>query len=467
LRAYIFLVVLAVLVPMALFMPFSGLLSYTWISYFNPHEYTFGFTRTLPVALMLVIPTLVGLLFTSKRKLPTITTETALLVLLWIWFVITTLNVYMSPTFVHHWDDTVQQLELVSKILLMAFVSLTLVTDAARLRLWYLVTAGSFAFFALKSSIFGVLTGGQFRVYGPEHSMLADNNDFGLAMNMALPMFLCLARTEQSKTLRWMFRLAIPMGVVSVVLTFSRGAMLGLMVLLFVWAMKSKYKVLGAIGLLFAVSVIFVAAPGAWIERMQTIRTAPQKDESAQSRFRAWELATRIAMDHPVFGGGFETFTTPLYAHYAIDDTHGPHSIYFQMLAEHGVPGLLIFLSLISSCYLSCRKISRRFDDEESAAYLPEYARMVQLSLVTFLVSGAFLGRAYFDLFYQIVASVIILKYLARVEGKNLLEREVNEQEETVEHAGQSLMPTGPAVSGRHNAFPAFLSFHEKNSGFD
>ena len=438
-RSYIFLVILAVLVPLALLRPFSGLLSYTWISYFNPHEFTFGFTRTLPVALMIVIPTFVGILFTNKRKLPSFTTETVLLTLLWIWFVITTVSVYGSPTFMHHWDDTITQLGLVSKILLMAFVSLVLVIDPARLRLWYLVTAGSFAFFALKSSIFGVLTGGQFRVYGPEHSMLADNNDFGLAMNMALPMFLCLARTEKSKILRWIFRLAIPMGMVSVVLTFSRGAMLGLMVLLFVWAMKSKYKVLGTIGLLFAVSVIFIAAPGAWVSRMQTIRTAPQKDESAQSRFRAWELATRLAMDHPVFGGGFQTFTPPLYAYYGIHDTHGPHSIYFQMLAEHGVPGLLIFLSLISSCYLSCRKIVRRFADDESVKYLPEYASMVQLSLVTFLVSGAFLGRAYFDLFYQIVASVIILKYLAGRE--ELRELEDDEQRNITETAGLSLIP--------------------------
>ena len=428
-RAYLLFAILVVLFPVAFLNPFGGLLIYTWISIFNPHQYTFGFVKQLPVALAFAGPTMIGLLFTSRRRLPPLTRETVLLILLWCWFGVTTLNVRMSPVFQHHWDDTLQQFEFVSKILLMVFVSLMLVIDPKRLRLWYLVTAGCFAFFALKSAIFGVVTGGQYRIYGPPNSMLADNNDFGLAMNMALPMFLCLARTEKSATLRWIFRAAIPMGVLAVVLTFSRGAMLGLMFLLFVWAMKSRYKVLGAVGLLFAVTIVFVAAPASWIERMQTITTAPQTDASAQSRFRAWTFAIDLARDHPVFGGGFETFTIPLYEYYRIPDTHGPHSIYFQMLGEHGIPGLIIFLSLIFSCYWSCRKLVRRFQDDDSLNYLAEYARMVQLCLATYLVSGAFLGRGYFDLFYQIVATAIILKYLAATEVNQLAVEEIVSEE--------------------------------------
>jgi probable O-glycosylation ligase (exosortase A-associated) len=402
------------LFPVPFINPFGGLLTYTWISIFNPHQYTFGFVRSLPVALMFALPTMIGLIFTKRKTLPPFTRETFLLALLWLWFGITTLNVHQSFTFQHHWEDTLQQFEFVSKILLMSFVSLMLIIDAKRLHLWYLVTAGCFVFFAIKSAVFGIVTGGQYKIYGPPHSMLADNNDFGLAMNMALPMFLCLARTESSTALRWLFRVSIPMGMLAVVLTFSRGDMLGMMFLLFVWAAKSRYKVLGGIGLLVAVVIVFAVAPRSWIERMETIRTARQTDASAQSRIRAWTFALELARDHPITGGGFETFTNELYDRYGIHDTHGPHSIYFQMLGEHGVPGLMIFLSLIFSCYWSCRGLIRRFRDHESSQYLVEYARMVQLSLATYLVSGAFLGRGYFDLFYQIVATVIILKAIAR-----------------------------------------------------
>jgi putative inorganic carbon (HCO3(-)) transporter len=413
LRDYILLAVLIVLVPAALLNPFWGLLAWTWMSYFNPHEFTWGITRELPVALLIAIPTLLGLPF-GRKRIPPLTRETVLVIVLWCWFAVTTLNVYLSPTFVHHLSDTMHQFGVISKILLMQlFVAVILVTTSKRLRLWYLVTAATFAFFALKSSVFGVLTGGQYSVYGPPNSMIADNNDFGLGMNMALPMFMCLSKTETSRALRWIFRTSIIMGIVAVVLTYSRGALLGLIVVLGTWALKSKYKVLGGLGLVFTLLIIFVSAPGAWITRMETIRSASQTDPSAISRLHAWEFATDLAADHPVFGGGFETFTEALFAHYSIPDTHGPHSIYFQVLAEHGFPGLLIFVTLICSCYFSCRQIIHRFGDEESLSDLAEYAKMVQLSLVAFLVSGAFLGRAYFDLFYQLVASVIILRQLS------------------------------------------------------
>jgi hypothetical protein len=42
---------------------------------------------------------------------------------------------------------------------------------------------------------------------------------------------------------------------------------------------------------------------------------------------------------------------------------------------------------------------------------------MIEVSLFGFLVSGAFLGFANFDLFYQLVAMVVILKVLYRDEA--------------------------------------------------
>ncbi|MGA7414067.1 MAG: hypothetical protein WBW33_26570 [Bryobacteraceae bacterium] len=43
-----------------------------------------------------------------------------------------------------------------------------------------------------------------------------------------------------------------------------------------------------------------------------------------------------------------------------------------------------------------------------------KYALMLRLSLVGFLVSGAFLGRAYFDYFFTIVACIAVLTTVCR-----------------------------------------------------
>lgn len=414
-RDVILIIFDVIAVPLSFREPFIGVLFWTWISYFNPQDFTYGVASKIPIGILVAVPTLLGLFFTKEKQFPPLSIETGLLLMLWLWFCLTTLNVYFSPELSHHWSDSVDYLWRVSKILLMVFVALAMVTDSKRLRWWYLVTAGSFALFALKGSVFGFFTAGEDKVYGPKYSMIYDNNDFGLAMNMALPMFVALARTESSRLVRWCFWAAVPLGIAAVILTYSRGALLGLGVVLFALVMRSRRKWLALAAAAMAAVMVFAAAPGKWIERMETLRNV-QTDQSALARLHSWTFSYRLFLDHPVLGGGFQTFTASLYASYNMlaDRVQGPHSIYFQVLAEHGLPGLVLFLGLIFSCLWSCRRARRIFEQEAESSDLAAYVNMAELSLVTYLVSGAFLGRAYFDLFYQIVATVIILKRLAR-----------------------------------------------------
>jgi probable O-glycosylation ligase (exosortase A-associated) len=414
-RDVILIAIYVVAAPLSLVQPFYGILFWTWIGYFNPQEFTWGVANKVPIAMIVAIATLLGLLVAQRKQVPPLTVETGLLLSLWLWFSITTVDVYFTPVLAHHWIDSVEALWRVSKILLMVFVALALVTDSKRLRLWYLVTAGSFALFAVKGTIFGLMTAGEDKVYGPKNSMIYDNNDFGLAMNMALPMFVAFARTENSRWLRWCFWAAVPMGIMSVILTYSRGALLGLGTVLFFMVMKSKRRTLGIAAAFVAALTVFLAAPSAWIERMETLKNV-QADQSAQARIHSWTFAYRLFLDHPILGGGFQTFTATLYGKYNMlaDKVQGPHSVYFQILAEHGLPGLILFLGLILSCLWSCSRLKRGFARNPESDTLAAYADMVQLGLITFLISGAFLGRAYFDLFYQLVATVVVLKMLAR-----------------------------------------------------
>ncbi len=49
---------------------------------------------------------------------------------------------------------------------------------------------------------------------------------------------------------------------------------------------------------------------------------------------------------------------------------------------------------------------------DPSAAWMKSYTYMLEASLLAYMVGGAFLGRAYFDLYFQLVASVIVLRIL-------------------------------------------------------
>src|ERR1051326_4016116 len=135
-----------------------------------------------PLAQAVAIPTLVGFLVFHRGWRPLASRESVLITLLWIWFTITSAVSAHSSMFMHHATDTWYQWAFVSKILLMTAVAICLIDSFKRLRIFMLVVAASFALFIVKDMPFVILTGGAYRLYGPAASMIADNNDFGLAL---------------------------------------------------------------------------------------------------------------------------------------------------------------------------------------------------------------------------------------------------------------------------------------------
>src|SRR5258708_38674129 len=104
--------------------------------------------------------------------------------------------------------------------------------------------------------------------------------------------------------------------------------------------------------------------PQQWKDRMSTIQTTDEEDldTSAKGRLNSWMFAWNLAKDRPITGGGFHVFISPAFLQYAPDptDLHDSHSIYFEMLGEHGFVGLAIFLSLGFCTWLSGRWVIRQ-----------------------------------------------------------------------------------------------------------
>jgi probable O-glycosylation ligase (exosortase A-associated) len=299
----------------------------------------------------------------------------------------------------------------------MTVVTVAITDTFERLRLLVLVIAGSFAAFVLKSFPFMVATGGAYRLYGPDKSMITDNNDFGLALNMTLPLFFFLAQTESSRWVRRFFTFLSLITIPTIFFTYSRGALLGLLVVMGMMVLRLRQRII-LIPLIVVGAVLALAfAPDAWKARMDPDRAI---DASARERLNAWAFSRNLAADYPLTGGGFSTFTPELFARYApvTGDIHGPHSVYFGVLAEHGAIGLALYLTLVLASFLTARglvKEGQRRDD----FMVVQYANMFRFSLVGFLTSGFFLGRAYFDYFFTIVACLAILRYVARKRWAN------------------------------------------------
>jgi putative inorganic carbon (hco3(-)) transporter len=403
-------------VPLCFLNPYFGILMWNWVAIFNPHRFTYGFAYNFPVAYVIALPTMAGIVFTRKINRNIFTRETTFLALLWIWFAITIFYASTVPSFALHIESGELQLVRVSKVLLVTFLTILLVTSRERLRNLFLVLGLSIGALAIKGALFGARTGGENRVWGPPESFLADNNDLALATNMALPILFFLAAEEKRRWLKILLRVAFVCGIFSVLLSYSRGGLLGLVLVLSAIALTSRHKLLTATFVLVCAGLVFAYAPDKWMERMGGAYHG-EIDRSAQGRLNAWEFAIVLTQHYPLTGGGFDTFTPDLFERYTPDLFFaGPHSIYFQTLGEQGYVGLALFLGLIGSCWVSLWRMSRRAKRIPELKWVQPYAYMLRASLLAYMVSGAFLPRAYFDFFYTLVATVIIMKIVCQKE---------------------------------------------------
>jgi probable O-glycosylation ligase (exosortase A-associated) len=398
-------------IPMCFFRPFYGIVVWTIIAFTSPQWYTWGAASLLPWAVLAAIPTMAGfVVYCGKNWGRFSSREGFFICLLWGWFAVTTIVALNVPLFQHHRDDTISEFSYVSKVFLMFFLTIGIVDTFSRLRTLVVVIASCFGIFILKSAPFLIRTGGSDRIYGPQMSMIADNNDFGLALNMTLPFFFFLAQTESDKRLKRLWQLLFVLTIPTILFTYSRGALLGLVVILTLMILRLKQRLVLIPVAIAAVVVMSYVAPETWKQRMNP-SSDNVMDKSAQGRINAWKFAINLIGDYPITGGGFGTFTRPLFLLYAPDpaDFHGPHSVYFSLLGEHGIVGLLLFLTLIASCFYSLYVIIKwaKFHGDEVAL---SFAHMFRFSLVGFLTSGFFLGRAYFDYLYTIIACIVVLQ---------------------------------------------------------
>jgi probable O-glycosylation ligase (exosortase A-associated) len=401
--------------PVCFVRPFYGICLWTIVSFLNPQTLTWGPALGFPLAVAVAIPTLAGFFVFVRGWMPRLASvEFCLIFALWLWFTITSEAASNTPLFMHHAQDTWYRWQFVSKILLMTTITLATLRSFAQLRRLVLVLAGCFGVFVAKAFPFIILTGGAFRLYGPDYSMIADNNDFGLALNMTAPLFFFLALTEQNRWVKRMFAALFVMTIPAIFCTYSRGALVGLIVIFtcMFFQLKQRFALLPVIVLAVLVAVLF--APPAWKHRMDPT-TDDVMDASARGRLNAWAYSWNLASDYPITGGGFATFTPQLFARYAPKalDIHGPHSVYFQVLAEHGFLGLGLYLSLILAAAAGSFQVMRmaRFYGDQVIIH---YVNMFRFSMLGFLTSGVFLGRAYFDYFFTIVACIAILKRVGR-----------------------------------------------------
>ena len=392
--------------PFAVWRPAIGVFLWVWVSVMNPHRLTYGFAHDFGFAQLIAIATLLGLILSPQPKRLLVTPVMAVLFAMVVWMCVSTALALDTAASLPMW-------ERVMKIQLMVFVMLAVLHSKQHVQVLMWILAGSVAFYSVKGGLFTLRGGGENLVWGPEGSFIEDNNSLALATVMTIPLLRYLQLQASRRWIRHALLAAMLLSGLSALGSHSRGALLAIAAMLaFMW-LKSRRKLAGALALLVLVPVAIGFMPEKWDERMRSIETY-EKDDSAMGRINAWHMTFNLAQDRPLTGGGFEIYTPEIFARYAPNptDLHAAHSIYFQMLGEHGFVGLCLFLLLWALVWRDASWIDRQSRAREGWQWASDLARMVQVSLIGYGVGGAFLSLAYYDVPYNLIAALLLTRVM-------------------------------------------------------
>jgi probable O-glycosylation ligase (exosortase A-associated) len=263
------------------------------------------------------------------------------------------------------------------------------------------------------------------RVYIDGATFLGDGNDFGLSLCILLPMAVALAINVQSKWRRLLCWCTVVLLLLATIGTSSRGATLGLIAVAgYLWLISPR-KVLTLSGLAVAVVIVLAFAPDSYFQRMNTI-AAYEEDGSAMGRIDAWKASLRMAADHPLLGVGAGHFPLAIASSsYRPPDSDiarwiTAHSMYFLVLGELGLPGIMALLMLVFGNMRASSLLHRHLlattamPDESRRGESARLLYLLNASMVGLAVAGAFLSVSYYPHLFVLTGLMVSCRCIAR-----------------------------------------------------
>jgi probable O-glycosylation ligase (exosortase A-associated) len=402
--------------------PFVGLGMWIWTALFFPNGWVFGIASGIRYNLLFTGMTLLAYM-AMKPKPAFKLNGTAMLVLLF--FAWTTLS---SMTGIGLLERTWEIWNRFMKVIALFLFVLAIIENKLHVEFFFWCVVLSVGFYANLEALKFLASGGHHMIEGMNGHVLGDRNELAVAFVMILPICMYLLREYGPKSRLLSIGLlgTIALLVVSVVGTQSRGGFIALLALGGYFYMKSEKKALATVLIIVLAVGLSQVVSSEWVSRINTINAA-DKDASFMGRVVAWKLSLILASQHPLTGGGFKALEYfPVWSNLSKDffsfswfytgdaapsaeRAHAAHSIFFQVLGDHGFVGLAIFLSILLATFRTARRIVRVSRQHNVPDWIPNVAKTLQLSMFGFCVGGAALSFAYFDLTYAIIGLLVVL----------------------------------------------------------
>jgi len=245
-----------------------------------------------------------------------------------------------------------------------------------------------------------------------------DNNGAGLMMAMGVPMCYFLWEGTAGRA-RWLFLLAMPVLAHAIMISFSRGAMLSILLAApWVFLFSSQKKKVALAYVLGGLFVVATAGPELQ-ERFFSI-SRHDMDASANSRKESWAIAIRMANEHPILGMGVRCSTLKTFEYGADMQYRAIHSQYLQTAADCGWVGMGLFVALLLMSMWLATVFFRR------TRHWPRYPEVVRAramagavvcGLMVYTVGAVFLSLDHFELPYVLFLLAAQLFSIHKVGG--------------------------------------------------
>lgn len=393
--------------------PFVFSLGYVWASIVRPQDVVYGFVAAVPVSMMFSVLAISGYLVFDRKYPPRPSPVLILMFVLPVWITITTVQFAVVPEAAWwKWDwafktvvfGTFMIFIYRSRIQIEAFLQVLVFSVCA-----HVLAAGS------KTLLGG---GGYGRVLAlvGGNSLLAEGATLATVALMIVPMVLFLKDHNQLIPRMRLVGIGylgiIVAAIACAVGTYQRTALVGLAVLGGAVWLRSDRKVLFGAIMAGIAGVILFSASDQWLERMNTIDN-PVDESSALGRIMVWRWTIDFALANP-FGGGFESYRVSSFVLPSSDPSKEAilvtgkayHSIYFEMLGEHGWPGLFILFSLIGLSFRNLQRVVRQAAKLPALEWAVALAKQLQISLLVLVTCGAFIGIAFQPMLYFMFAII-------------------------------------------------------------
>lgn len=198
-----------------------------------------------------------------------------------------------------------------------------------------------------------------------------DPNDLGMTLVLALPMAWYLGMTSRHPVLRWACRGYLPVGLLAIGLTGSRGALVAsiaaLLIVPFTMTRLSPGKLIVAIVLLLGSGALVVTyIPEKVVQRLGSTTTEVEEG-TLNGRLRIWKAGLEVLKEQPWIGQGTSGFNWAVSRRIGLGrDGQGrpAHNAYLNVLVEQGIIGFALYMLMFFAVLAKVLKLpsmERRF----------------------------------------------------------------------------------------------------------